>query len=165
LCAGASPSSCALLLARLLLSCRLPDHLLRLLKWLIESETELRAQREARTADNSTAASTCVKQIDRILAHWSARHGHARAAQVCLRHGLALIVLPSLHVNRLCVCSSLSGVMEEMAWKTLWRIEQLIKSGSYSRALTGIAQARWTPKCTTSVLITRLIFIMLLQAH
>ena len=69
--AGASSSSCALLLARLLLSCRLPGHLLRLLKWLIESETELRAQREARTADNSTAASTCVKQIDRILAHWS----------------------------------------------------------------------------------------------
>lgn len=138
--AGASPSSCALLLARLLLSCRLPDHLLRLLKWLIESETELRTQREARTADNSTAAATCVKQIDRILAHWSVRNTSGRICVCCSpscsdRHTPSRTALASLHLVSL-VCWLLSGVMEEMAWKTLWRIEQLIKSGSHSHPHT-----------------------------
>jgi len=56
---------------RILLAQRLPDHLLRLLKWLVQSQSELQAQKVERVPEASTASDTCVKQIDRVMLHLS----------------------------------------------------------------------------------------------
>ena len=65
-----SPHSCPLLMMRLLLINRLPDHLLRLLKWIVASQAELGEQKKKLQEDDSTDQ-TIIQQIERIHAHLS----------------------------------------------------------------------------------------------
>jgi hypothetical protein len=67
---GAASSRCPLVLLRMLLVCRFPDHLLRLLKWLVQSQAVLNEQRRTRETGTTAADKQCIAQLDRILAHW-----------------------------------------------------------------------------------------------
>lgn len=117
-------SRCPAVAIRLLLQCRCPDFLLRLLKWLVQSQAELREQRQMRQAQ-AISAKTCIAQIDRVLAHWYeqriADRGDKRSAR------------SDSHAHVACTsmsCLCLSAMQEEMAWKLLWKLELIIKSGS-----------------------------------
>lgn len=69
MCTG--PAHCPLLLFRMLLTSRFPDHLLRLLKWLVQSHAELVQQKQDREAENDpTKNKICIAQIERVMAHW-----------------------------------------------------------------------------------------------
>jgi hypothetical protein len=74
--AGCDSPGCGLLAARLLLSCRLPDFLLRLLKWLNQSDANLMQQRSNIVVVQQSSSSTTIlaQQIDRIRAHLSVEY-------------------------------------------------------------------------------------------
>ena len=141
-CLSACGSGCPLLFVRLLLVCRAPDYLLRLLKWLVQCQSKLAEQKKARPTDASPATNACVKQIDRVMAHWSVANSK-RCGAAC-PHSTIMFTL----IDLFCRCSVF---MEEMIWKLLWRLEQLIKSGQCQRGALARCAIRMHSRLTVIV--------------